>query len=59
MTAGAHAMFVEMAKQNGKINDPNVRQALMRLHTLSEIGRVVGLHYATISRLIKALETTS
>jgi len=28
-------------------------------YTLSEIGRVVGLHYATISRLIKALETTS
>ena len=28
-------------------------------YTLSEIGRVVGLHYATISRLIKALEKTS
>jgi putative transposase len=25
-------------------------------YTLSEIGRVIGLHYATISRLIKALE---
>jgi DNA-binding MarR family transcriptional regulator len=28
-------------------------------YTLSEIGRVIGLHYATISRLIKALEKTS
>ena len=28
-------------------------------YTLSEIGRDVGLHYATISRLIKALEKTS
>jgi len=28
-------------------------------YTLSEISRVVGLHYATISRLIKALEKTS
>jgi putative transposase len=25
-------------------------------YTLSEISRAVGLHYATISRLIKALE---
>ena len=28
-------------------------------YTLSEIGRFIGLHYATISRLIKALEKTS
>ena len=28
-------------------------------YTLSEISKDVGLHYATISRLIKALETTS
>ncbi len=43
MTAGAQAMFVELAKQNGKIHDPNIRQALMRLHTLGEIGRYTTL----------------
>jgi alkylation response protein AidB-like acyl-CoA dehydrogenase len=43
MTAGAQTMFIEMAKQNGKINDPNIRQALMRLHTLGEIGRYTTL----------------
>ncbi len=25
-------------------------------YTLSEIGREVGLHYATVSRIIKAME---
>ena len=28
-------------------------------YTLSEIGRAVGLHYAAISRIIAASETTS
>ncbi len=36
-----------------------VQAYLKHGYTLSEIGRVVGLHYATISRLIKALEKTS
>lgn len=43
MTAGAQKLFVEMAKQSGQINDPNIRQALMRLHTLGEIGRYTTL----------------
>jgi len=43
MTAGAQRLFIEMAKQNGMIADPSVRQALMMLHTLSEIGRFTTL----------------
>jgi len=43
MTAGAQRLFIEMAKQNGMIADPSVRQALMKLHTLSEIGRFTTL----------------
>ena len=43
MTAGAQAMFTEMAKRSGQINDPTIRQALMRLHTLGEIGRFATL----------------
>ncbi|MGD9996756.1 MAG: acyl-CoA dehydrogenase family protein [Ilumatobacteraceae bacterium] len=39
ITAGSQRMFTELAKANGKIADPTIRQALMRLHTLSEIGR--------------------
>jgi alkylation response protein AidB-like acyl-CoA dehydrogenase len=43
MTAGAQRLFTEMAKQNGRIGDPTVRQALMKLHTLGEIGRYTTL----------------
>jgi alkylation response protein AidB-like acyl-CoA dehydrogenase len=43
MTAGSQKMFTEMAKANGKISDPTVRQALMKLHTLGEIGRFTAL----------------
>ena len=42
-TAGAQKLFIDLAKQNGTIGDPTVRQALMRLHTLSEIGRYTTL----------------
>lgn len=40
---GAAKMLVELAKGNGKNTDPNIRQDLMRLHTLSEIGRMNNL----------------
>ena len=30
---------VELAKSNGKIQDPSTRQGLMKLHTLNELGR--------------------
>jgi alkylation response protein AidB-like acyl-CoA dehydrogenase len=43
MTAGAQRLFIEMAKQTGSINDPTVRQSLMRLYTLGEIGRFTTL----------------
>jgi alkylation response protein AidB-like acyl-CoA dehydrogenase len=39
MFTGAYKMLVELAKGNGKINDPSTRQGLMKLHTLNELGR--------------------
>jgi alkylation response protein AidB-like acyl-CoA dehydrogenase len=36
-------MFIEMAKATGQINDPTIRQQLMELHTLNEIGRYTTL----------------
>ena len=37
---GAGGMLIELAKSNGTIDDPTVRQDLMRLHTIQEIGRM-------------------
>jgi len=37
---GAGKMLRELAKSTGAIDDPTVRQDLMRLHTLQEIGRM-------------------
>ena len=37
---GAGRMLIELAKSNGAIDDPTVRQDLMRLHTIQEIGRM-------------------
>ncbi|MFZ9015587.1 MAG: acyl-CoA dehydrogenase family protein [Ilumatobacteraceae bacterium] len=37
---GAGRMLVELAKSAGVIDDPTVRQDLMRLHTLGEVGRM-------------------
>jgi len=36
-------MLIELAKANGKITDPTVRQDLMRLHTMNEIAKFSGL----------------
>jgi len=36
---GSASILINMAKGNGSITDPVVRQGLMRLHTLGEIGR--------------------
>ncbi|HUY64761.1 MAG TPA: acyl-CoA dehydrogenase family protein [Acidimicrobiales bacterium] len=36
-------VLVDLAKENGAIADPNVRQDLMRLHTLNEIARFMSL----------------
>ena len=39
MFGASYKLLVELAKGNGKINDPTVRQDLMQLHTLNELGR--------------------
>ncbi|MGH9274353.1 MAG: acyl-CoA dehydrogenase family protein, partial [Acidimicrobiales bacterium] len=39
MFGASYKLLVELAKANGKINDASVRQDLMRLHTLNELGR--------------------
>jgi alkylation response protein AidB-like acyl-CoA dehydrogenase len=39
MFGGSYKLLVEMAKSNGKIDDPTTRQNLMKLHTLNELGR--------------------
>jgi alkylation response protein AidB-like acyl-CoA dehydrogenase len=39
MFAAGYKLLVELAKGNGKISDPTVRQDLMKLHTLNELGR--------------------
>ncbi len=39
MFGASYKLLVELAKGNGKITDPTVRQDLMKLHTLNELGR--------------------
>jgi alkylation response protein AidB-like acyl-CoA dehydrogenase len=36
-------LLIEVAKGNGAIDDPNIRQDLMRLHTMAEIARYTNL----------------
>ena len=43
MVAGSQKLFVELARANGTIADPSVRQQLMKLHTLTEIARFTNL----------------
>jgi alkylation response protein AidB-like acyl-CoA dehydrogenase len=43
MVAGSQRLFTEMAKQTGAITDPTVRQSLMKLYTLGELGRYLTL----------------
>ena len=43
MMGGGAGLVIELAKGNGKIKDPTVRQDLMRLHTLGEIAKYNGL----------------
>ncbi len=37
---GSGRMLIELAKSTGAIDDPTVRQDLMRLHSIQEIGRI-------------------
>lgn len=39
MLGGAGGLITELAKNNGKIKDPTIRQDLMKLHTLGEIAK--------------------
>ena len=41
--AEAERVFIALAKSNGAIAEPNVRQDLMRLHSYNEIGRFTTL----------------
>ncbi len=43
MFAGSYKLLVDLAKGNGKIQDPSLRQDLMKLHTLNELGRMNNL----------------
>ncbi|MHB8467000.1 MAG: acyl-CoA dehydrogenase family protein [Acidimicrobiales bacterium] len=43
MLAGAETLLTELAKGNGKIKDPTVRQDLAQLHIRNEIGRFMML----------------
>jgi alkylation response protein AidB-like acyl-CoA dehydrogenase len=43
MFGASYKLLVDLAKGNGKIDDPSVRQDLMRLHTLNELGRMNSL----------------
>lgn len=41
--AGSEELLIELARANGKINDPVVRQQLVRLHILNKIARFTSL----------------
>ncbi len=43
MMGGASKLLIELAKGNGTIDDPTIRQDLVRLHTMGEIGRYTNL----------------
>ena len=43
MLGAGFGLLVELAKGNGKVKDASVRQDLMKLHTLNELGRMNNL----------------
>ena len=43
MFGSSYKLLVELAKGNGKIDDASIRQDLMKLHTLNELGRMNNL----------------
>jgi alkylation response protein AidB-like acyl-CoA dehydrogenase len=43
MVAGSEKLFIDLARANGRIGDPTVRQQLMKLHTLTEIARFTNM----------------
>jgi len=52
-------MLLAGADSRAARNEALARAYLEHGYTLTEIGRAAGLHYATISRIIKAMEKTS
>jgi alkylation response protein AidB-like acyl-CoA dehydrogenase len=42
----AERLLIGAAQRNGKITDPTIRQDLMRLHTLTQIGRFTSMRLA-------------
>ena len=47
---GSAKLLMDLAKGNGTIEDPSIRQDLMRLHTLGEIGRFNNLRQKAAKR---------
>ncbi len=45
---GAGRMLIELARATGSLDDPLIRQDLMRLHTLAEIGRMSTLRLKAV-----------
>jgi len=43
MMGASWKVLVELAKQNGSVSDPSIRQDLVRLHSLNEIGRYMSM----------------
>ena len=43
LLSGAGTLMIELAKGNGKIKDPLIRQDLMKLHSYNEIARFMNL----------------
>jgi len=43
MVAGSQQLFIDLARANGTIDEPSVRQGLVKLHTLTEIARFTNL----------------
>lgn len=43
MAMGAVKLFMQMAKDNGMSNNATVRQDLVKLHTLHEVGRMLAM----------------
>ncbi|MEO5725177.1 MAG: acyl-CoA dehydrogenase family protein [Ilumatobacteraceae bacterium] len=43
MTASSEKLFTGLAKANGKITDPSIRQQLMKLHTITEVAKFMAL----------------
>ena len=51
MFGAAQMLLTELAKGNGKINDPQIRQSLMQLHTYNEIARFMNLRQKAGSQI--------